>query len=662
MWESQMMWSPRQKKLGLIEHLQSEGLNVEKEMRDLQKKVKRHGIGGIFAGLLPHHKSEWVLKATHGVQHIELDGQAPEEMSVGQAKKDGYEEMSDVEAPPLAFDSTTLPSGPVPVAFVGDGMNDMVALAKATVGITIQDIGNAAIIGAADVILQGDFGNLAAGIVIARRVNMLVIANIILAITMNLAVMVIATFWHMPLWVSVMCDNGSLMIVLLNSLWPLCWNVPVVKGIKVATETGGKLSYFETREERLKANMQYTMDQITVEMSKVLSEPVDDIHDTETAAELEPEVVEGFADVFTIKSVKGPQDGYYLAAPKKKCGRHDEPPSSYALLHSPGSDEDQMMGHFELKQVSAGVFSIMSAKGDFEGRYMYGGTDPKADIRTPDSSYAIIQELGADPWPRDEAVGHWEFVAVGSPFSGVFMIKCVKGEMNGRLISCAAPQKDDIRKADSGDASYVIMHQPGDDSVIGHFQLQSINRPEAPIALKASVFTIKSVKGPQDGYYLAAPKKKCGRHDDPPSSYALLHSPGSDEDQMMGHFELKPYSAGVFSIMSAKGDFEGRYMYGGTDPKADIRTPDSSYAIIQELGVDPWPTDEAVGLWEFVVVSPGVFTIMCVKGEMKGRFISCAAPQKDDIRKADSGDASYVIMHAPGDDSVIGHFQLEQVE
>jgi len=100
-------------------------------------------------------------------------------------------------------------------------------------------------------------------------------------------------------------------------------------------------------------------------------------------------------------------------------------------------------------------------------------------------------------------------------------------------------------------------------------------------------------------------------------------------------------------------------MYGGTDPKADIRSPDSSYAIIQELGVDPWPTDEAVGLWEFVVVSPGVFTIMCVKGEMKGRFISCAAPQKDDMRKADSGEASYVVMSS--DTSVTGHFQLEQV-
>jgi hypothetical protein len=241
--------------------------------------------------------------------------------------------------------------------------------------------------------------------------------------------------------------------------------------MKVATETGGKLSYFETREERLKANMQYTMDQITVEMSKVLSEPVDDIHDTDTAAEPEPEVAEGFADVFTIKSVKGRQDGYYLAAPKKKCGRHNEPPSSYALLHSPGSAEDQMMGHFELKQVSAGVFSVMSAKGDFEGRYMYGGTDPKADIRTQNSSYAIIQELGVDPWPTDEAVGHWEFVVV-SP--GVFTIKCVKGEMKGRFISCAAPQKDDIRKADSGDASYVIMHAPGDDSVIGHFQLEQV--------------------------------------------------------------------------------------------------------------------------------------------------------------------------------------------
>ena len=64
--------------LGLREHLERKGMDANKEIQQLKGKVKPHGIGRIFAGLLPHHKSEWVLKATHGVQKIQLDGNAPD--------------------------------------------------------------------------------------------------------------------------------------------------------------------------------------------------------------------------------------------------------------------------------------------------------------------------------------------------------------------------------------------------------------------------------------------------------------------------------------------------------------------------------------------------------------------------------------------------------
>ena len=64
--------------LGLKEHLQHKGMDVDKEIRHLESMVKPHGIGQVYAGLLPHHKSEWILKATHGVRNIKLDGKAPD--------------------------------------------------------------------------------------------------------------------------------------------------------------------------------------------------------------------------------------------------------------------------------------------------------------------------------------------------------------------------------------------------------------------------------------------------------------------------------------------------------------------------------------------------------------------------------------------------------
>lgn len=92
----------------------------------------------------------------------------------------------------------------------------------------IQEVGSQATVDASSAVLQGELGQLPAAIVIARRSQKLVIANICLALSINLGVIIAAATVGISLWVSVLLDNGTLLAVLLNSLWPLCWRVPPV--------------------------------------------------------------------------------------------------------------------------------------------------------------------------------------------------------------------------------------------------------------------------------------------------------------------------------------------------------------------------------------------------------------------------------------------------
>jgi Cd2+/Zn2+-exporting ATPase len=77
--------------------------------------------------------------------------------------------------------------------------------------------------------VQADIGELPAAIIVARRTQRLVLFNIALALVMNCLVIGAAATVGMPLWLSVLADNGSLLIVLANSLWPLCWAVPAIE-------------------------------------------------------------------------------------------------------------------------------------------------------------------------------------------------------------------------------------------------------------------------------------------------------------------------------------------------------------------------------------------------------------------------------------------------
>ena len=56
------------------------------------------------------------------------------------------------------------------------------------------------------------------------------LAQGLLALGINVAVIALAATVGLPLWLSVLSDSGGLLVVLANSLWPLTWRVGAVPG------------------------------------------------------------------------------------------------------------------------------------------------------------------------------------------------------------------------------------------------------------------------------------------------------------------------------------------------------------------------------------------------------------------------------------------------
>ena len=187
-------------------------------------------VGGKYAG---HIVISDVVKphAKQAIQELKAAGVRKTVMLTGDAAK-----VADQVAGELGIDQVyaeLLPAGKVEkveellldnsergkLAFVGDGINDAPVLSRADIGIAMGAMGSDAAIEADDVVLMDDDpAKIAKAIRISRKCLRIVYENIVFAIGIKLACLVLVALGFANMWLAIFADVGVMILAVLNAI------------------------------------------------------------------------------------------------------------------------------------------------------------------------------------------------------------------------------------------------------------------------------------------------------------------------------------------------------------------------------------------------------------------------------------------------------------
>lgn len=105
------------------------------------------------------------------------------------------------------------------IIFVGDGVNDALALQKSDIGISMGGVGSDVAIEASDVVfMDDDLSKLKTAISISNKTRRIVWQNIIFSLSIKFCVMILGIFGITNMWMAIFADVGVTFLAILNSL------------------------------------------------------------------------------------------------------------------------------------------------------------------------------------------------------------------------------------------------------------------------------------------------------------------------------------------------------------------------------------------------------------------------------------------------------------
>lgn len=186
-------------------------------------------INGVYAGYIII-SDEVKPDAKHAVELMKTKGVSKTVMLTGDhkttgeavAKQLGIDEVHAELLPSDKVDQVesylNAPNRKGTVVFVGDGINDAPVLSRVDVGIAMGGLGSDAAIEAADIVIMTDEpSKIATAIGISRKTRRIVYQNIIFALTIKFAILILGALGYANMWMAVFADVGVSVIAILNA-------------------------------------------------------------------------------------------------------------------------------------------------------------------------------------------------------------------------------------------------------------------------------------------------------------------------------------------------------------------------------------------------------------------------------------------------------------